>query len=73
MERECLNCGYKEMTHATRDVPYEYKGHYAIISKIKGWHCPHCGEVEFDSGEGVRFAETIEQVAGEIDSFGPIR
>ena len=56
MKRECLKCGQKEMVHTVRDVPYTYKGHHSVISKIKGWHCFHCGEVEFDTGEGVRFA-----------------
>lgn len=68
MKRECLKCGQKEMVHTVRDVPYTYKGHNAVISKVKGWHCFHCGEVEFDTGEGVRFAEAIKQVAGEIDA-----
>ena len=68
MKRECLNCGQKEMVHAARDVPYTYKGHHTVISKVKGWHCLNCGEVEFKAGEGVRFAEAIKQVAKEIDA-----
>ena len=67
MKRECLDCGHKEMIHATRDVPFTYKGHQTTVPKIKGLHCFHCGEVEFDAGEGVRFAEAIKQVAKEID------
>ena len=43
MKRECLKCGQKEMVHTVRDVPYTYKGHHSVISKIKGWHCLHCG------------------------------
>ena len=68
MKRDCLNCGQKEMVHTVRDVPYTYKGHHAVIPVVNGWHCFHCGEVEFDVGEGVRFAEAIKQVAREIDS-----
>jgi len=68
MKRECLNCGEKEMVHTARDVPYTYKRHNIVIAKIKGWHCSNCGEVEFDSGEGVRFAETINQLAKEVDA-----
>ena len=67
MKRECLSCGQKEMVYAVRDVPYSYKDHETVISKVKGWHCSHCGEVEFDPGEGVRFAETMKQIANEID------
>ena len=68
MKRDCLNCGQKEMVHTVRDVPYTYKGHDTVIPMVKGWHCFHCGEVEFDAGEGVRFAEAIKQVAMEIDA-----
>ncbi|MBC8438905.1 MAG: type II toxin-antitoxin system MqsA family antitoxin [Deltaproteobacteria bacterium] len=68
MKRECLNCGKKEMVHTVRDVPYAYKRHNTVISKIKGWHCFNCGEVEFDAGEGVRFAEAIKQLAKEVDA-----
>ena len=68
MKRECLNCGHKEMLHTVRDVPYTYKGHHTVISKVKGWHCLNCGEVEFEAGEGVRFAEAIKQIAKEIDA-----
>ena len=68
MKRDCLNCGQKEMVHTVRDVPYTYKGHHTVIPRVKGWHCFHCGEVEFDAGEGVRFAEAIKQVAMEIDA-----
>ena len=57
----------KKMVHTVRDVPYIYKGHHSVISKAKGWHCFNCGEVEFDLGEGVRFAEAIKQVARETD------
>ena len=68
MARECLNCGKKEMAHAVRNVPYTYRRCDTVISKVKGWHCRHCGEVEFDAGEGVRFAEAIKQFAKEIDA-----
>jgi HTH-type transcriptional regulator/antitoxin MqsA len=68
MKRDCLNCGQKEMVNTVRDVPYTYKGHHTVISKVKGWHCFHCREVEFDVGEGVRFAETIKQFAKESDA-----
>jgi len=68
MKRECLNCGEKEMVHTVRDVSYAYKRQNTVISKIKGWHCVNCGEVEFDAGEGVRFAEAIKQFAKKVDA-----
>ena len=68
MKRECLKCGQKEMVQTVRDVPYTYKGCHTVISQVKGWHCFECGEVEFDAGGGVRFAEAIKQCAKEIDA-----
>jgi HTH-type transcriptional regulator / antitoxin MqsA len=69
MTRECLNCGQGVLRHAVKDVPYEYKHHRAIVPKISGWHCPHCHEVEFDPGEGERFARVIDVIAAEVDAL----
>ena len=68
MARECLNCGQGILRHAVKDVPYEYKGRATVVPKIAGWHCPHCQEVEFNSGEGKRFAEAIKRIVAEIDT-----
>lgn len=68
MKRECLKCGHHQMVHGVRDVPYAYQGSQTIIPRVRGWHCEHCGEVEFDAGEGVRFAESIEKVAKAADA-----
>lgn len=56
------------MQHGVRDVPYEYRGHTTVIAAVKGWHCSHCHEVEFDPGEGVRFAEEIKKFSDAIDA-----
>jgi HTH-type transcriptional regulator/antitoxin MqsA len=68
MPRECLNCGQGNLRHAVKGVAYEYKGYATKVPKVSGWHCPHCHEVEFDPGEGKRFAEVIKSVAAEIDT-----
>jgi HTH-type transcriptional regulator/antitoxin MqsA len=67
MKRECLSCGQEDMVYAVRDVPYSYRAHETVISKVKGWHCSHCGEVEFDPGEGARFAEIMKRIANDIN------
>lgn len=69
MPRECLNCGQGNLEHATRDVSHEYKGHTRSVEQVVGWHCPLCHEVEFDTGEGKRFAQAIQEIALEIDSL----
>ena len=68
MPRECLNCGQGILRHAVKDVPYTYKGHASVVTKVGGWHCPKCKDVEFDSGEGRRFAAAIKRIAAEIDA-----
>jgi HTH-type transcriptional regulator/antitoxin MqsA len=69
MARECLNCGQGNLEHATKDVRYIYKSHASTVPNISGWHCIHCHEVEFDVGEGKRFADAIKEIALEIDAL----
>jgi HTH-type transcriptional regulator/antitoxin MqsA len=38
------------------------------VPKLSGWHCPHCHEVESNSGDGVRFAAAIKRIAAQIDA-----
>ncbi len=68
MPRECLTCGQGILRHGVKDVPYEYKGRATVVPKVHGWHCPLCHEVEFDKGEGERFAAAIKSVAAGIDA-----
>jgi HTH-type transcriptional regulator/antitoxin MqsA len=68
MPRECLNCGQGILRHAVKDVPYTYKGRAIVVTKVAGWHCSKCKEVEFDAGEGRRFAAAIKRIAAEIDA-----
>ncbi len=39
-----------------------------MVAKIACWHCLHCHEVEFDAGEGERFADAIKRIAAEINA-----
>ena len=66
-KRECLNCEEGQMTHEIRDVVYEYRGQKTSIPKISGWFCNHCHEVEFDKGEGNRYAHEISNFSQEVD------
>jgi HTH-type transcriptional regulator/antitoxin MqsA len=56
------------LVHEVKDVPYEYKGNVIVVAQVSGWHCSVCQEVEFDPGEGVRFAEAIDRFAAEVDA-----
>ena len=64
-KRICLNCENGEMTHDVRDVVYEYRGNKTIIPQVSGWFCNHCNEVEFDKGEGNRYAQAISNLKFE--------
>ena len=68
MQRECLNCAQGILRHAVKNVPYAYKGRTTAVPKVAGWHCPHCHDVEFDRGEGARFAQAIKRIASNIDA-----
>lgn len=68
MSKSCLSCGHGEMVHGVHDVPYEYKGYHSVITAVHGWHCQECREIEFDAGEGIRFAETINEIAKTVDA-----
>jgi len=52
--RSCLNCGQSDMLLEEKDVTLEFGGRTLVVPKVKGWHCPVCGEIEFvgdDSAE----------------------
>lgn len=35
------------------------------MKALSGWHCPVCAEVEFDPGEGNRYAAAISALSNE--------
>jgi HTH-type transcriptional regulator/antitoxin MqsA len=64
--RYCLQCddgavlehGMKDLTLAIHGVNYTVPG-------ISGWHCPQCGECEFDPGEGERHSAELDRMMRE--------
>ena len=65
MKHVCLNCESADMAHETRDVAVTHHGFKTVVRKLRGWHCPNCGEIEFDKGEGERYAKAVEQLETE--------
>lgn len=59
--RYCLQCddGTK-LVHERRDLVAQVRNHKSVVKGIMGWHCPVCGEVEFDPGEGKRYSDAME-------------
>jgi len=62
MKHLCLNCESADMVHEARDVTIMRQGFETTLRKLRGWHCPNCGEIEFDKGEGERYAKAVEQL-----------
>lgn len=65
MKRVCLNCESAELAHRAQDVTVKHHGFETVVRKLRGWHCPNCGEIEFDKGEGERYAKAVEQLEVE--------
>lgn len=61
----CLNCDEQEiysiMKYTTKDIENEVNGVSFTVSDIKGWYCPVCGEVYFDTKEGKRYSDALEE------------
>ena len=59
--RYCLQCDDGTLlVHGAKDLSGEVDGQSFIVKNIAGWHCPVCGEVEFDKGEGERYNTALE-------------
>lgn len=65
MKHVCLNCESADMTHEARDIAVTHHGFKSVVRKLRGWHCPNCSEIEFDKGEGERYAKAVEQLEGQ--------
>lgn len=42
------------------------RGRERLVEGVSGWHCPNCGEIEFDPGEGERYAAAGDSLAAQI-------
>ena len=67
MKHLCLNCEKADMVRGKKDKVVEYRGKQITIAAVDGWHCPACGECEFSSGEGKRYAAAMERLREAID------
>lgn len=64
MKRLCLHCEKADMVKGRQDVTACYNGFTQCVPGVYGWHCPHCGEVEFlDQAGSMRFEEAMDQLA----------
>ena len=62
--RYCLQCDDGTvLVHEKRDISNEFRGVKYHVPAVSGWHCPKCGECEFDPGEGKRHSEALREAA----------
>lgn len=65
--RYCLQCDDgTELVHKRRDLRAQVKNHQTTVKGVMGWHCPVCGEVEFDPGEGQRYSAALDALADTV-------
>jgi HTH-type transcriptional regulator/antitoxin MqsA len=65
MKHVCLNCEGAEMTHGARDVTVTHHGFKTVVRRLHGWHCPNCGEIEFDKSKAQRYIEALERLEAQ--------
>ena len=67
-KRFCLQCDYGTvLVHGSRAKTFNYRDRTLKVPAVAGWHCPACGECEFDRGEGKRYSAAIDKFAAEVD------
>lgn len=64
----CLNCEKADMVRGKKNLTIKYRDAKATVRAVDGWHCPACGEAEFASGEGKRYAEALEALRKKVDA-----
>lgn len=66
--RYCLQCDDgTALVHGRRDLTYSYRNRTTTVPAVAGWHCPVCGECEFDQGEGKRYSAAVDAFSAEAD------
>ncbi|MDD4930442.1 MAG: type II toxin-antitoxin system MqsA family antitoxin [Gallionella sp.] len=64
----CLQCDDGTLLeHARRNLSFTYRDHALTVPEVSGWHCPACGECEFDDGEGKRYSDLVDTFCASID------
>jgi len=64
----CLQCDDGTvLEHGKRDLSFVYRDRSLTVPQVSGWHCPVCGECEFDDGEGKRYSDAVDALAAAVD------
>jgi HTH-type transcriptional regulator/antitoxin MqsA len=49
-----------ELVHGMKDMVETVDALSMTVPTVSGWHCPACGDCEFDDGEGQRYSAALE-------------
>ncbi|QEA11811.1 MULTISPECIES: type II toxin-antitoxin system MqsA family antitoxin [Comamonas] len=65
--RYCLQCDDgTALVHTTKDVHGEIMGVPYSVKGVTGWHCPACGEIEYDlQGDSAARMSAAVEAAGQ--------
>lgn len=74
MARFCLQCddGTK-LVHGQRDMTIPIDGRSVVVPAVAGWHCPVCGECEFDDGDGARYSAALDALRAQVNAENAAR
>ena len=57
------------MVRDTCDTTKRFKGEPITVPAVEGWHCPHCGEIEFATPAGAkRYSDAVSVAMDAINS-----
>lgn len=59
-KKYCLTCDDGTLLkHGAVDKTINIDTLSVVVPQVSGWHCPNCGECEFDDGEGKRYNDAL--------------
>jgi HTH-type transcriptional regulator/antitoxin MqsA len=68
-KRYCLQCDDgTQLVKGVVDKVITIDALSAVVPKVSGWHCPVCGECEFDDGEGKRYSAALSDLRKQADA-----
>lgn len=65
---KCPVCGQAELVHATRDMPYTYKGETTIITQVEADWCDTCGESLTGPDQSQRVMQAMARARQRINA-----
>jgi HTH-type transcriptional regulator / antitoxin MqsA len=68
MNMKCPSCGAAKLVHATRNLPYVYKGQSTVLRKVTGDFCSTCGESVLNAAESRRTMKLMLDFNKEVNA-----